>query len=764
MVPQSNKFTPKVPVLNLEDERDMLTEFAAEAHKHLLNAKNSLLVLDTVPDDRESIDHLFKAFHTIKGLADFLSLDDMCLLTKASEELLDRIRKGNLKFQNQITSVTKRSIESLYTLLQLLNEQIINNGQLQSLYHDVGPVLAAIEDILNDVQGQPVASEYEIKHDIPIIAVDKESSYLSSIEEKLSSGQSEISIDRETMTNLLNELKHIRGQLKDAQSKVLENQRELVKERELAVKMTQQAQTMARTKSEFLASMAHEIRTLINAILGFTNLIKKGPLTGKQDEQLDTIIMSGNLLLGIVNNILDFSKVEAGKLKLENITLNLDALIEDVFKILRTRLNSKPITLFYDIDKKVPRNLLGDPTRLKQVFINLLDNAIKFTDAGEVGLTIRLQEEASAFDKKCVLSFIVTDTGIGIPENLRDKIFESFTQAHSSVTRKYGGTGLGLTLCRSYIENMGGKIWVESRFGEGSQFNFTATFGLSKEAATKPKNVQDIAELKKKQIVIVEKNKRTIKEIETLCKEFGINIYFVTNNILKVVEQLSGIKDDKKSLPDIIFIGVSPQEKDGFVLASKIRQDKAYKNVRLIAVSADINLNDAQKLHKNGFDDFLARPIIRHELINALCSKSSQRSKTEGEFSSDELQAYTCEGLKVLVAEDSIPNQELLRAHFETLGCDVDYVANGQEAVEKVKENDYNICFMDLQMPIMSGLEACKFIRQNLKKNLPIVALTAAEIEDERARCFDAGMNDYLAKPFDFNDLKLKIVSGTKKA
>jgi len=760
------KFVSKIPELDLSNGTEMITEFASESHKHLLNAKNSLLVLDTVPDDREAVETIFKSFHTIKGLADFLNLEDLFSLTEVSETLLDMVRKNALKFEGEIVKVTKDSIESLYTLLELLSEQIENNGELKSEYFDVSNLVESIYSIIADsrdkTQTDISIQDEEPSVEIPAISIDDSSQMHLDLKAQLQSSDKELTISKKDLEILIADLDQTRDKLKEAQGRALENQRELVHERELAIKLTQQAQSMARVKSEFLASMAHEIRTLINAILGFANIMKNGPLNAKQREQLDTIILSGNLLLGIVNDILDFSKVEAGKLKLEIIDFNLGTLVEDVFRILRTKLNNKPINLYFKINDNVVRNLSGDPTRIKQILINLVDNAIKFTEDGEIGLRISLEESKNFPSKEHTLKFVVEDTGIGIPEDRKNAIFESFTQANTSVSRKYGGSGLGLTLCKNYIENMGGKIWIESEVGKGSKFIFTVTFpeGNPVNSSSSAENLMN--GLAERKILVVESNERIRSSMKTLCGKLKIENCVIVKDSAEAMKILAEGNTKKEMLPDIIFIDILVPGKVGQMLAVKIRQDEKYANIKLIALSSSMDASSVGEILQQGFDEYLAKPIIESEFRQVLLEVLVNESGGKRSLTRDMVRKISCEGVKVLVAEDSLPNQELLKAHFESLGCIVDYVDNGHEAVEKAKDGEYDICLMDLQMPVMGGIEATKIIRGQLKRDFPIVALTAAEMEEEKEVCIKAGMNDYLPKPFDLLDLKEKIIICTK--
>lgn len=750
-------FKPTVPQLDLSDGPDMLNDFSREAQRHLISARNSLLVLETVPSDKQATENIFKTFHTIKGLADFLNLHDICCLTSKAELLLDRARKDLIDFEGNLVHLTKQSIASLQKLLELLDDQINNSGKLKGTYLDISPLISDIEAMLHQTANisTPVAKP---RKNLPTINFEPDLSTCTALELKLTSARDEVVVSSDLLEKLINDFKETGRQLKDLQSKLHERQRELIRERELAIKLTQQAQAEARAKSEYLANMSHEIRTLINAILGFTELLKDGVGGVKQKEHLNTIILSGKMLLGIVNDILDYSKVEAGKIKLENIDLNLLHIIEEVFKIIRTRLNSKPINLYFKIADPIPLHLKGDPTRLKQIFINLLENAIKFTEKGEIGLEVALDTASNAPQGWHALRFSVKDSGIGIPANRRHAIFESFTQADTATTRIYGGSGLGLTLCKNFVETMGGKIWVESEVGQGSQFIFTMKLAES----TTVRKTEAAVQFPDVKVMLMDSHDISAQSLAKLCKDLRVDVLTITQQAKQSSEFLLKLESEKKALPNIIFIDTILSDKEGFMLAYKIRQQERYKNVTLVAISCDVKLDLSEDFRQAGFNDFLAKPVTRQELIGVISRQLSDQPSVRRNLSHTQLQKISCDGIKVLVVEDSVPNQELLKVHFGMLGCVCDYAANGQEALDQLKGKTYDICFMDLQMPVMGGLEATKKIRQTINKTMPIVALTAAELQEEKDKCYEVGMNDYLAKPFELEELKEKIIRCTK--
>lgn len=761
MTESHKKFTARIPELDLSEGPDMLTDFSREAQRHLIAARNALLILETVPTDKDAIEDIFKTFHTIKGLAQFLQLLDIYAITSAAESLMDQSRKDVIHLGPDLIPVVVEAIAVLQKLLELLDEQLANDGKLKSEYYDAGTLVETIRNI-TEKSADAVRVAKPAGKILPTINYEPDMSTCAQLEEHLRKAPGEVTSETKLVANLIKEFQETSKELKLVQSKLQERHRELIKERELAIKLTQQAQEDARTKSEYLANMSHEIRTLINAILGFTELLKEGGLNPKQKEHLNTIIMSGRMLLQIVNDILDFSKVESGKLKLEKIPFNLDRIVEEVFKIIRSRLAGKPVNLYYHIEPNVPRDLIGDPTRMKQIFINLIDNAIKFTEQGEIGLTVSVPKNSEGASSKQELTFVVQDTGIGIPKDRQQVVFDTFTQAHDSTTRLYGGSGLGLALVKNFVEKMGGKIWIDSEVGAGSRFIFTIAFESSPKGASGLAPESMLQNFRGIEVLIVDSHETSSRSLVAFLEKVPFEVLSVARTAKQASEFLLKRWDEKKTLPRLIFIDLLLPSKEGYMLAYRLRQQEIYNPIKLISLSSDVKAESLPDYHQAGFDILLATPIIPHETADVIQRVLGDGDTANRSFSDDDLGKISCAGISILVAEDSVPNRELLKIHFETLGCTCDFATNGVEAIDFLKKNKYDICFMDLQMPKMGGLEASRFIRQELGLKLPIVALTAAEQEEEKGRCLLAGITDYLAKPFGIDELKRKIITCTK--
>lgn len=607
---------------------------------------------------------------------------------------------------------------------------------------------------INSINKQKIELEKQVKERTADIANKAEELQTQSLALQAQAG--ELQAQSEELHSLNTELTTKSDKLLEQADDLKGLNQQLTEQKHQEHLAREEAEKANMAKSTFLATMSHEIRTPMNGVIGMGSLLAETNLDSEQREYTDTIINCGESLLSVINDILDFSKIESGKIEIEHEDFVLRKSIENVMDVFSTKIAEKHIDLIYEIDTDVPACIVGDELRLKQVLINLVGNAIKFTEKGEI--FIRVFAASKAHDGNILIGFSVKDTGIGVPQNKLSNLFKPFSQVDSSTTRKYGGTGLGLVISKKFVEFMGGEIWVQSLPLEGSVFNFTINAGVSNAKAPRD-DIYTTIGFEGIEVLIVDDNKTNLKILKSQLENWGMKATATTS----AKDALNQLLTDSST--HLVITDMEMPEMDGVGLTKAVKSINPLIPVIMLSSIGD----ESRKKFPGLFAAILTKPVKQQYLFNSL-QAALNLNNNNPLFEDKSKQILSVDfavqnPLKILVAEDNPVNQKLIQRILNKLGYEPGMVQNGVEALNELEKNDFDVVLMDIQMPEMDGLETTANIRKSSRPQPYIIAMTANAMSEDKEICQQAGMDNYIAKPMKLKEIidMLKNVSATYK-
>jgi len=661
--------------------------------------------------------------------------DELCSLSRSFYKMQQAIHEQMVNIheaRQQYQSIFENAVEGIY--------QVTTDGRFLKANPSLASILGfkSIGKLIQSTQYSKPFSFFTAKDRIQLMEQLKADKQVKNYEAQLILTNGEprwCSLVARIEGESWEKCKYIEGSIVDITERI---------ERNRAQQERKAAELASKAKSEFLANMSHEIRTPMNGVVGMVELLLMMELSPRQKEYIDAIACSAESLLTVLNDILDYSKIEAGRLIIESVCFQLRDTVEQVGQLMAAQARNKDIDILVHYPPDLPTYVFGDPTRIRQILNNLSNNAIKFTEKGYVLINIQQLEKNDMAGK---FLFQVIDTGIGISEENQNKVFEKFTQADGSTSRKYGGTGLGLSICQQLIQMMGGEIGLKSQLHKGTTFHFTLELPVAKEQ----KSIGDTKDLSCLSVLVVDDNPVHQEILQDYFSAWNVRCKSVDN----AKQALERLRHDNKAF-NIAMIDLHLPEIDGLTLAQHIYKEQLHQNMSLILITSGIISDDIYQEAKRFFSAILTKPIRFSSLYNTISTIDHKKETSISNACKESDQEQQFNNINILLVEDNVVNQKVTKGILNRMGCTVEIAENGLIAIQKLEKQQFDLIFMDANMPVMDGFDATREIRKKEEKTqqyTPIIAMTALAMVHDRERCFSAGMDDFIAKPINIQTI-----------